>query len=199
MNVYGPSLLHSSLITPIVYSYLDLECMVCTVRTNTCSLIMSHLSSGGIRSGRLVRIGCGRFVSRHRPGILLRVEQHDVHLGHEEAAQSHRCAEDDAHAQAGDLDLKHAPPLKHPHTQGACRIFCLIALPRIIRVTSSSCAKKMTLPRMGPFRWKSKGRFSCHLAWQREIGLLSLRSDLRQKWWSKRKGWKVYLRTRRKY
>ena len=44
-------------------------------------------------------------VARVVPGTLLRVEQHQVHLGPEEEGQSHGGRHRDAHHQAGDLDL----------------------------------------------------------------------------------------------
>jgi len=41
-----------------------------------------------------------------RSGVLLWVEEHDVHLRHEQTAQGHRRAQHHAHAQTWDLDLK---------------------------------------------------------------------------------------------
>ncbi len=54
------------------------------------------------RGAALRRALLARRVARE----LLWVQQHDVHLRHEEAAQRHRRAQDHAHAQARDLDLK---------------------------------------------------------------------------------------------
>ena len=51
---------------------------------------------------------------RSGPRILLRLEQHDVQLGHEEAAEGHRRRDVDAHAHARYLDLQNR------ETQNVC-------------------------------------------------------------------------------
>ena len=56
--------------------------------------------------GRRGGPGGGPPVGGAAAGVLLRVEEDDVHLGHEEAEEVDRRAQDHAHAETRDLNLK---------------------------------------------------------------------------------------------
>ena len=58
--------------------------------------------AGGARGRHLV----GGWVHDQFAHVLLRLEDDDVHLGHEQTQQRHRGAERDGHAQRRDLDLR---------------------------------------------------------------------------------------------
>ena len=63
--------------------------------------VCSSLEYGGRRGP-----GGGPPVGGAAAGVLLRVEEDDVHLGHEEAEEVDRRAQDHTHAETRDLNLK---------------------------------------------------------------------------------------------
>ena len=66
----------------------------------------SHRVCRPFEYGRRGCPGGGPPVGGAAAGVLLRVEQDDVHFGHEEAEEVDRRAQDHAHAETRDLNLK---------------------------------------------------------------------------------------------
>ena len=66
----------------------------------------AHRVCSPLEYGRRGGPGGGPPVCGAAAGVLLRVEEDDVHLGHEEAEEVDRRAQDHAHAETRDLNLK---------------------------------------------------------------------------------------------
>ena len=67
---------------------------------------ISHRVGSSLQYGRRRRPRGLPPVRRAAAGVLLGVQEHDVHLGHEEAEEVDRRAQNHAHAQARDLNLE---------------------------------------------------------------------------------------------